>query len=136
MQSTEPIDVLRSIGIAPDHISSSFFSRRNIEMLHNMIRFRVYENTSSIIDKQSENDLLLIMRDVYLSENIRPDLPSTPQIVSMNNATLSKAVAIVVSGVRHHSWYMRDACSQAVPVIPRPEHLSMKGSRSLSALRL
>lgn len=132
---TTPVEALRSAGIAPDRVNTLFFGRGNIDALQLSVRYRVFRETSAVVDTQSERDLVLIMKDVYLSHDVRPDLDPVPQVTAMNRLVVERAVDIVSSGVRHHEWYLRDSCSAAVPLLPRPALHSMKGSRSLPLMR-
>ena len=47
-------------------VSNLFFSEENIDILQNGIRFVVYKKTKEIISKQSEPELQVIMRSIYL----------------------------------------------------------------------
>lgn len=78
-QSYEDISVavLRSLGEAPSPLNQLFFSRRNLDMLQRGLVKRVLEKLHTRISRQSDRDMLLLMRRVYLETAANP-LPSHP----------------------------------------------------------
>ena len=63
-----------------------FFSKKNMEIIQNMIRFNVYQKSEKkhIIDRQSDIELEIVMRSIYLQHS--PNLPNkiTEQISYLN----------------------------------------------------
>ena len=47
-------------------LSSIYFSTGNMELLQKAIRYEVQQKTGKIIDKQSPNELSVVMRSIYL----------------------------------------------------------------------
>lgn len=55
-------------------LSSLFFSRRNIQDIQKLIRMVVYQHMNQVIDDQSETELLIIMRSLYLEYALAPPM--------------------------------------------------------------
>jgi len=57
-------------------LNQLFFSKKNIEIIQNMIRYNVYEKSEKkyVIDKQSDIELEIVMRSIYLQHS--PNLPN------------------------------------------------------------
>ena len=56
-------------------LSDLFFSNININNVQKLIKYEVYNITELYIDKQPENDLLDIMKSVYLQYKEHPKIP-------------------------------------------------------------
>ena len=67
-------------------LSDTFFSKENIEQLQNMLRYNVYiqSNKKHIISKQSDTQLQIIMRSIYLQNAKNLDNNITSQIEELN----------------------------------------------------
>ena len=47
-------------------LSDAYFSQGNIALLQSAIRYQVHEKTGKIVDKQSPQELSIVMRSIYL----------------------------------------------------------------------
>ena len=52
-------------------LSDAYFSKDNINQIQNMLRYNVYvrSNKEYIVDRQSDTQLLIIMRSIYLQNS-------------------------------------------------------------------
>lgn len=115
-------------------LSQVFFSRKNIDVIQNSLRYRVYRESGGqfVVGRQSDIELLSIMRDVYESSQRHvPDSQVLFAVQRLNEYVLQKAVPSVLSAVRFHDYYLRDI-NQPNPVPEdRPALMSNKGSKVL-----
>jgi hypothetical protein len=112
-------------------LSFYFFSIENIEHLQWLIRRKIYEMSDGKykIDKQNQDELLVIMRSVYLEYSINNREKINRQIVCLNNKVLEYVCPQVLSSVRMYEQYLRDS-TQPYNTMERPQFESMRGTKS------
>ena len=112
-----------------------FFSKKNLEIIQNMIRYNVYVKSDNkhIIGKQSDIELEIIMRSIYLQHS--PNLPNkiTEQIAYLNKLVSDWCVEQILPEVTQYIGYIKEIEYMPVP-IDLPLNLSSKGSRSLKSV--
>lgn len=69
--------VLRSLGETSMPLSTLFFSRENVDMLQDGLQARIREKMGLRIGRQSDRDMLLLMRRVYLETASNPSGPNS-----------------------------------------------------------
>jgi hypothetical protein len=116
-------------------VSEGFFSANNVELLQNRIRKEVFDRSKPkgyLIDKQSVDELKIIMRAIYLqyARNLPKDIPA--QIEDLNTKVVNWAVPHILSAVDHYHFYINDISHLPVP-LAHMQHLSRAGTRSLPA---
>ena len=124
-------------------LTSLFFSRENIENIQNLIRFVVHRETQYTIDRQSYNELLVIMRSIFLEYSAHPRLIDDTLSIEQKNALLAKykaevarlneivintVIPKIVSQLEQYLTYLRDA-SQAPYQMDTPQSDSISGQR-------
>lgn len=120
-----------------------FFSDENIANIQKLIRMLVFKHTEQVIDNQSETELLIVMRSVFLEYSAHPELidESMPQkqkkllykkytreVARLNEIVVNMTVPDVVSQVRQYFDYLRDASQQPYQ-IATPQNDSVAGAR-------
>jgi len=99
-------------------LSDAFFSAKNIQILQNGIRAGVYKlsNNQYLIDEQNTDELLIIMRSIFLQ--YAKNLPNniTQQIKDLNNLVLDYAVHQVYGEVQGYMKYKQDASTMYDPI--------------------
>jgi len=117
---------------APNELSNLFFSCNNIDALHEGIRYRVYTETNGrhVIGRQSDADLKVIMRSIYLQYG--KNLPSNliGQVKELNRLVLDWAVKEVMSNLKQYELYRKDVSTLPVP-LERSPLITSKGTRTL-----
>lgn len=100
--------------------SSLFFSRENINEIQRLIRYNVYVNTDRkfIIDNQDEDELLIIMRGVYLQYS---RVPSDKQyynqaIKKLNALVINVLMPNLISNIEQYVGYLRDSKTPYLPL--------------------
>lgn len=101
-------------------LSDLFFSNLNINNIQKLIKYEVYNISELFIDKQPENDLLDIMKSVYLQYKEHPKIPMNEdeknqlkdeyknEIDKLNKIVVDISVPIILSYIKQHLAYLRD----------------------------
>ena len=124
-------DAIKSIH-SQNEISDIFFSRQNIDALQDAIRYLVYKKSCNkhVIGKQSETDLLIIMRSVYLQYAQHIPYKITEQIQVLNKHVLEYCVPKILEEINIYMHYRKDISQLPVPM-DRGEFISSKGNKVL-----
>lgn len=126
---------LRDQSIAPSAVSNLYFSPTNVNALHEAIRYRVYIESGArklVIGKQSDVELALIMRSVYLQSARNVDSEGVVrQVRALNAAVLDYCVPRVLDEAISYLRFRQDVSTLPEP-LPRGELATTKGERSLS----
>lgn len=118
--------------VAGSRLSSIYFSQFNKDALHEAIRYSVFKATGKTIARQSDNELTIIMRSLYLSDSRNdPNADVLDQVRSLNKKVLDYAVPRVVGELQMRDYYLKDISSQPVP-LPTPVSVSRAGTRTLT----
>jgi hypothetical protein len=116
-------------------LNQLFFSKKNMEIVQNMIRYNVYEKSGKkhIIDKQSDIELEIIMRSIYLQHS--PNLPNKikEQIEYLDKLVTDWCVENIIPELDQYFGYIKEIEFMPMP-IDLPLNLSSKGSRSLRSV--
>ena len=116
-------------------LNQLFFSKQNMNNIQNMIRYNVYLKTENkfVIDKQSDVELEIIMRSIYLQHS--PNLPNKikEQIEYLNKLICDWAVEQIIPEVQQYVGYLKEIEYMPIP-IDLPANLSSKGSRTLRSV--
>jgi hypothetical protein len=112
------------------NLSRAFFSTSNIIILQNGIRAQVYKRTRKFIGQQSEDNLKIVMRSIFLQNAANLPKDITGQIVALNKTVYDYCVPSVINELDGYVKYIRDVSTLAVPM-SRPMYSSMRGSNPL-----
>ncbi len=108
-----------------------FFSRQNINNLQNLIKYHVYHQSGKkhIISNQDVDQLLIIMKSIYLqhSSNYNPDL--VKQVKRLNAFVIDYAVPNILSNIEMNRQYKKDVTRLPKP-IELPKYISSAGTRT------
>lgn len=116
--------------LTPTPLSDLFFSSQNVEALQHGIRYRVFTATKQVVDRQSDEELAIYMRAVFLQEARHLPTELIPQVRELNASVLKQAVANVVGNVKQHTQYLRDVSTLPVP-LDKAVSTNVKGSKIL-----
>ena len=119
-----------SHSIESNPLSNIFFSQDNIDALQHGIRYLVYKNSSHIISKQSETELQVIMRSIYLqySRNLQYDILN--QVKQLNQKILDYVIPRIIVEINQYIYYIKDTSSQPIP-LERSQNMSSAGTKFL-----
>ncbi len=112
-----------------------FFSRKNLDLIQDMIRYRVYmkSNQKYVISRQSNTEVQIVMRSIYLQQSTNLPTNIKEQIQYLNNLVADWCVEKIIPEVEQHIGYIRDISYYPNP-IDLPKNMSQKGSRSLRSV--
>lgn len=125
-----------------------FFSDKNINNIQNLLRMRVHKQMGYIIDNQSTNELMIIMRSIFLEYSAHPplikaDMPEkerqvlfqkyTKEVDRLNRIVINEIVPKVVSQIQQYVDYLRDASQQPYQM-DKPANESIKGQRQYRSI--
>ena len=114
------------------NVSKLFFSQENLDYLQTQIISRVYEKTMKkhVVGRQSDDELLIVMRGTYLQygKNVEKDIDV--QINYLNELVLDYCVDNVHTNLLQYFEYINDITKEQ-PVLNNPETTHIKGSKSL-----
>jgi hypothetical protein len=120
-----------------------FFSEQNIRNVQNLIKMVVHRETKYVVDDQSMNELLIIMRAVFLEYSLHPKLIDenmskqerdellklyTKEVERLNLILINQIVPKIISSLQQYIDYLRDASEQPYQM-DKPKNDSTKGQK-------
>jgi hypothetical protein len=89
-------------------ISRVFFSSKNIDIIQNMIKATVYKKSDNqhLIDRQSNTELLIIMRSTYLQYSKNRPNDILCQVKKLNEIVVDEVVPSIIIGIQQHYKYL------------------------------
>ena len=115
----------------PNALNQNFFSPENVQIIQNLIRKTVFDEspTRDIIDPQSTDDLLIIMRSMYLTYGRNEPYNIAGQIQELNQRVSDWSVPKIISEISMYKTYRKDASTLPVPM-ERPVNISPAGTKT------
>jgi hypothetical protein len=107
----------------------AFFSQDNIERLHNEIQAAVRQMVNANIDRQSDDDLLLIMRSYYLQYAQNNPNRVAEELTDLNNRVVHFASNRISVEVEAYRYYRKDILDFPAP-IANPTNVKIYGTRT------
>lgn len=119
--------------ISDSKLSDMFFSRQNIDNLHYEIINRVFikSNGQFKIGKQSEIQLQIVMRSIFLQEAKHLNCDFRKQISDLNEKVLEFCVPRIMTEINQFLGYKKDVNTMPVP-LDHPQNLSGRGKNILT----
>ena len=105
-----------------------FFSAKNRDALQGEVVRRVLELTERRISQQSEDELLLVMRSVYLQHAVNLDQRAAEEVRMLNARVLDYCVPNIVTNLSQYIQYLREVGRNPAP-FPHAEYVSPAGLR-------
>ena len=121
-----------------------FFSDKNVENIQKIIRMNVYKYSKQVIDNQSNTELLIVMRSIFLAYSEHPQLIDetmseevkkkllldyTNEVDRLNQLVINICVPLIVSQLQQYIVYLEDA-SSPLKVMEKPQNTSVTGTRN------
>jgi hypothetical protein len=115
-------------------LNKAFFSQRNINNIQKQIQRKVLETTNYTIGRQSDLQLQIIMRSIFLqySKNLNCDYAN--QIRDLNKKVTDFAIDRIVIEISQFLEYRKEVSRIPEP-ISLPKNLSNAGEKSSSLFR-
>ena len=128
------VDSTKNI-ISDTPLSKVYFSEDNIDLIQDELKQAVYNKTDNkyVIDRQSDTELLIVMRSIFLqnSNNLPYDIKN--QIIQLNKLVLDYCIPNVVSGILSYNGYLRDIANPIMPM-ENPQNVSSAGTKTLKSV--
>jgi len=128
--ASEADDAIRG-NVLPNALNQTFFSPANVQIVQNKLRREVYDRSKGefLIDDQSVDELLIVMRAMYLQYGRNQPDQIREQIMELNQIVSDWAVPKILSECSMHKTYLHDIQNLPVPM-EQPVHISQKGTKS------
>jgi hypothetical protein len=114
-------------------LSSTFFTRRNVENIQKQLRDGVYRASGPKqykIDDQDVDEIKTIMRAMFLTYAKNNPFQIQEQVRELNKLVVDWAVPRIVSEIDQHMFYLKDISHLPVPM-EKPLNVSSAGTKSL-----
>ena len=127
---SEADDAIRG-NVTPNDLNQIFFSPANVQIVQNKLRREVYERSNGefLIDNQSVEELMTIMRAMYLQYGKNQPDHIREQIEELNQLVANWSVPKIVAECSMHKTYLHDIQHMPVP-LSQPVLLTQKGTKS------
>lgn len=138
--------LFRDIGETP--LTFLFFSDSNINNIQKLIKFLIFKETSHIIDNQSKNELMIIMRSIFIEYNKHPKLITEnmsenekkklldkykEEVFRLNDIVVNLIVPKIISQLKQYLDYLRDSSAQPYRK-DIPKNTSISGEREYKSI--
>jgi hypothetical protein len=123
---------------AASPLSTLFFCASNMEALQQGVRYGVYKASGGqvVIGRQSDDELLIVMRSIYLQHAQNRPGDVVEQVRELNARVLDFAVPRVAIEVQQHRKHLSEVTVNPVPLLDRAQSVSQKGMRVLEQRQL
>lgn len=108
--------LLTSIKQCPTPLNTLFFSKFNIGVLQRGIRQNIKTKFGKAIDYQNEDDVIAIMRSVFVYNSSLPYSDVNAQVKDLNQRVVDQASEQIASGLAQYLGYIRDINSPHIPM--------------------
>lgn len=110
-------------------LSDLFFSKLNIDSLQKIIKYRVWieSNKKHKIANQSEHQLKIIMRSIYLQYGKFNENNIVNQVKELNERVCKYSISNILSNIEMYIGYKKTVSYLPIPIV-LPENVSIKGA--------
>lgn len=128
--ASEAEDAIRGNMMATP-LNQAYFSPANVQIVQNKIRREVYDRSSGefLIDPQSADELMIVMRAMYLQYGKNQPTNIMGQIEELNQIVADWCVPKILAECSMHRTYLHDIQNLPVP-ISHPVMMSTTGTKS------
>lgn len=123
-------DMIRG-NVEANALNQTYFSHENIEIVQQQLRHEVYRRSGNkhIIDKQSTDELVTVMRAMYLQYGRNEPTNIAGQVVELNQMVAEWCVPKIIAEIEMYNTYRRDASTLPTPM-SHPVNISQTGTKS------
>ena len=114
--------------LSSNQVSSIFFSKQNMDAVQNKIIELVYTKSKGEyqISRQSDKQLNLIMRSIYLQHSKNLNTNIKQQVIELNTRVLKYCIDTINVEILQYLGYLKDINEPLLPM-DRPINISQKG---------
>jgi hypothetical protein len=110
-------------------LNTAFFSEQNVDRLQLQIQGAVFAMVGGRIDRQSDADLMLIMRSYYLQYGRNDPTKVSEELAELNDRVVSFCSNRIAVEVEAYRYYRKDILDFPAP-IEHPLDVSVYGTRT------
>jgi len=123
-------DILKGI-LEISELSNFFFSKKNLDHLQYLIirEVRRLSEDKFKISRQDDNELLIVMRSIYLQYSKNLPYNIKEQVAELNKQVLLDVIPRVMVRIEQYLGFMRDNGRVAFP-LARGQYVSSAGTRT------
>lgn len=116
-------------------LSRTFFSEPNQNRIQQLVMDRISQVSGGQykISRQSDTQLQVIMRSIYLQFGKNLDYNIEQQVNTLNTYVVNECVRIIVPNIQQYQGYIRDI-TNPVPNMPLPQYVGNKGKNTFELL--
>ena len=115
-------------------LNRTFFSQNNIDMIQNTIVNEIVKRTGYKIARQSELQLQIIMRSIFLQYAKNNPCNIKQQIIDLDRKVIDYSVDRIITEISQYLEY-KDTINKLPTPLSHPTNLSNAGEKSLSPFR-
>ncbi len=111
---------------ADSPLMRAFFSEDNLDAVQDALRDAVKRLTGFVIDRQSDDQLLIVMRAIFADHAQNSPRDVAAEVKRLDHGVVTTVLDQVISGITSYLAYLRDASRMRTP-IARGAATSIKG---------
>jgi len=111
-------------------LNELYFSQSNIDLIQDLIIEGIFKLSGRKICKQSEDEVLIVMRSIYLQYSKNQTTHLQQQIRDLNKHVLKYCVENVNSNLKQYDGYINDITKER-DVLEMPQFVNSKGDKTL-----
>lgn len=103
-------DMIKSMKYEESELKLKFFSNQNVDLLQKMIQEEVYVKTNKkhTIGRQADDQLLIIMKSMFLQHGRFLDVYIDEQITELNRKVSDECTRIILPNLAQHLHYIEN----------------------------
>jgi len=112
-------------------LSTMFFSESNINLLQKLIKYNVKKETNKIISEQSNEELFIIMKSIFLNKanlGVKTDSCIKKELRKLDLLVANECTKKIITQIKQHIIYLDNINNLAVPM-ERAESTNIKGTK-------
>ena len=112
-------------------LSTMFFSKSNINLLQKLIKYNVKKETNKIISEQSNEELFIIMKSIFLNEanlGVKTNSCIKKELRKLDLLVVNECTKKIITQIKQHIIYLDNINNLAVPM-ERAESTNIKGTK-------
>jgi len=123
------LEMIQSLKQCQTPLNTLYFSEFNVNLIQKAIRSEFKKKSGGIsIDYQNQDDLLTIMRAVFVNNSSDPYGDVKKQVQQMNGVVIETAIGQINTGVAQYMGYLKDIDSPVQPMA-NPVNTSTYGDK-------
>jgi len=121
---------------APTPVAELFLSMDNINRIQKMIKKQIFIETNGkylLNTDQNESDLIIVMRNVLLSDAVNSPYRIVHQVKILNQKVIKRIIPDMITAVRQDDAYIQQL-DKPIDPIPLPVNVNSKGRKQLPSV--